>query len=83
MSTELDTEKNLNYAIYLIEILLNNDPDELIADGGHELLAEWRHNAREFLRRIGHESFEVQTYDERHRAAVWDLGAGLLHDSSD
>lgn len=36
-------------AEYLIRVLIENDPDELIADGGHTVLDEWRYRAREFL----------------------------------
>lgn len=32
-----------------IKVLLDNDPDVEIADGGHTVLDLWRHNARELL----------------------------------
>lgn len=36
-------------AIELIEVLVENDPGDSIADGGHTVLDLWRHDARRAL----------------------------------
>ena len=35
--------------VQTIKVLLDNEPDVEIADGGHTVLDLWRHNARELL----------------------------------
>lgn len=40
----------------LIRALIENEPDDIVADGGHTVLDEWRYNARSALtQEPGHE----------------------------
>lgn len=42
------TEQNEKLTL-LVKLLLDNDPAELVSDGGHTVLDLWRHDAREVL----------------------------------
>ena len=37
----------------LIRAMIENEPDDIVADGGHTVLDEWRYNARAALKETG------------------------------
>jgi hypothetical protein len=49
--TDRDEKVREALAERLVRAMIENEPDDIVADGGHTVLDEWRYNARSLLER--------------------------------